>query len=604
MSWVRRAPLWIAACSGALGCTRARPRVARESESASVHAVASSAPAARAAASADASAAVPVFHGGGPHAAHSRYGMVVSVNADATRAGVRILEHGGNAVDAAVAVAYTLAVTEPSAGNVGGGGFMLIRKPGGPTVAIDFREVAPAALTRKHFDEAIAAKAMSRWAVGVPGSVAGLDLARARFGRLPLARDLAPAIELARRGHHIGTREALTISWNWPKLSRNPAARRLFGAGGHPRKAGTLFKRPNLARTLSLIATRGAAGFYRGRVAKRLVAALGGAMSLEDLASYHAVVRQPLSFPYHGLTVQVMPPPSAGGVAVAQELLMLAKLHAERFPAESPEALHLFIEVSRRAQAERSLHVVDPDSLSPAERARRRRNWLDPNYLLSRAPHIDPLHATPSSELSPLYAAVVKELQHDHTTHFSVSDADGEVVSCTTTLSSGFGAKIVAPGTGIVLNDSVASFSTVGDNLPVPGRRTVSSMAPTLVLARDRPVLVLGTPGGNTIPSTIVQVLRNVVDYGMTLEAAVDAPRIHQDFVPDQVRDERRRPLPAKVREALEKMGHHFSKKRIPIGDANVILLQGDTAYGYADSRWSGLALGPSRPPARPRPRR
>ena len=249
---------------------------------------------------------------------------------------MRVLEQGGNAVDAAVAVAYALAVTHPSAGNIGGGGFMLVRPRGGPTVAIDFREVAPAALTRPKFDAMIKAGAWGPAAVGVPGSVAGLNLARDRFGKLPLGTLLLPAIELARRGHRIGARQAAVLSWSWPALGKDPAARAMFGEadGKHPLGEGSLLKRADLATTLERIAREGDAGFYRGATAKALVKALakGGLVTLDDLAGYRAAVREPIRFSYRGLTIETMPPPSAGGVALAQTLLMLEQLGAHRLP--------------------------------------------------------------------------------------------------------------------------------------------------------------------------------------------------------------------------------------------------------------------------------
>ncbi len=546
----------------------------------------------------------PAVHAGGKRAVRGKYGMVTSVEPQATRAGVGVLEAGGNAVDAAVAVAYALAVTHPSAGNLGGGGFMLVRPGGGPTTAIDFRETAPHALTQKKFDQMIASGATGPASVGVPGTVAGLELAHQRFGRLPRKRVMAPAIALAEKGHRVGQREALTVHWNWAKLLHDRASRATFSHDNKPIAAGQLLKRPLLGKTLERIASAGRDGFYRGATASGLVGAMhhGGLLSLADLAGYQAKLRKPLRVRYHGLEVVIMPPPSAGGVAVAEELEMLDRLQVWKEPEGSAEELHLFIETSRRALSDRRFGVVDPDALTPAERQQRRGRWLDARGLLARLP-IDREHATPSAEVSPLYPAALKEIESAHTTHFSVVDAEGMVVSCTTTLSAGFGAKIMAPGTGVVLNNSIASFSTAGDNLPKPGRRTLSSMAPALVLRDGSPVLVLGSPGGDTIPSTVVQVLRNVVDYGMTIDKAVDAPRIHGSFAPDEVRDERARPISSGVKHALEKMGHRFSKKRIPIGDANNILIADGVAYGYADRREGGLAAGPDKAPTPVSPR-
>lgn len=601
-AWAVALLVALPACRHAASAAPGHEPSARTPASASAPPLAPAAPAAYAsAASKPEPEPLPVIHGGGKHAVRGTHGMVTSVEAAATRAGVRILEEGGNAVDAAVAVAYALAVTHPSAGNIGGGGFMLIRPKNGPTTAIDFRETAPAALTQKKFDRMIAAGATGPAAVGVPGTVAGLELAHQTFGRLTRAQVMAPAIALAEKGHRVSQREALTVRWNWAELRHDRAARSIFGRGAKPVRAGELLKRPLLGATLERIAKHGRDGFYRGRTARDLVRAMGkeGMLSLADLAGYRAKFRKPLRVRYHRLEVVIMPPPSAGGVAVAEELEMLDRLQAWKQPQDSAEELHLFIEASRRALAVRRFGVVDPDTLTPAERRQRRSRWLDAKGLLARLP-IDPEHATPSAKVSPLYSVALKEVESAHTTHFSVVDASGMVVSCTTTLSAAFGAKFVAPGTGIVLNNSVASFSTAGDNLPAPGRRTLSSMAPALVLRNGSTVLALGSPGGDTIPSTVVQVLRNVVDYGMTIDEAIDAPRIHGSFAPDEVRDERARPIPAKVKQELEKMGHHFSKKRIPIGDADNILIADGVAYGYADKREGGLAAGPAKAPEAP----
>jgi len=539
-----------------------------------------------------------VIRTGGRRAARGEHGVVSSVEAQATRAGVRILEAGGNAVDAAVAVAYALSVTHPSAGNLGGGGFLLVRPANGATLAFDFRETAPSSLTKERFDKMIAGGASGPAAVGVPGSVAGLNLVHRRFGRLPLERVISPAIALAKDGFRLGERQAETLVWNWAELKKDPAARAEFAEPGkaEPPKAGAHLRRPELARALERIAKQGDAGFYRGPTAEAIVKAASSNLPLDDLERYRPKEREPLTFRYRGLEIVTMPPPSAGGVAIEQTLLMLEQLRTFRLKRGSAEQLHLFIEAARRAHAERRFSVLDPDGLDPLELEARRRRWSDPLFLLGRAPAIDPGRATPSAEVHPLYPAAMRELEH--TTHLSVADESGMIVSLTTTLSAGFGAKLVAPGTGIVLNNSIAAFGTAGDNLPAPGRRTTSSMAPTIVLDQGRPVLVLGTPGGDTIPNTIVEVFLNVVDYGMTIDDAVDAPRLHHGFAPDEVRYERARPLPKPVLDALEKLGHRLSKNTTPIGDANEILLAGNVAWAYADPREGGLALA-AQPPTK-----
>jgi len=524
---------------------------------------------------------------GGPRAVRAEFGAVTSVEPHATRVGIAILEHGGNAIDAAVAVAYALAVTHPSAGNLGGGGFLLVRPKGGPTSALDFRESAPFALTRARFDAMQRAGGMGSVSVGVPGSVAGLELAHDRFGRLPRAAVIAPAIELA-RGHTVGAHQAALLAGSFNALSLDPAARAIFGKEKKPLPAGARLVQLDLAATLKRISDQGRDGFYTGPTASALRDLARGLITSTDLTAYQAKWRDPLRFDYHGLSVEVMPPPSAGGVAVTQILLMLQALHAETLAHDSAAELHLFVEAARRAQVERRFGVIDPDALSAAETAAKRARWLDPQAWLVPSP-IDPEHATPSTSLRPPPADTSAE--SEHTTHFSVIDAEGMVVSCTTTLSASYGAKLVLPGTGVVLNNSVASFAASGDNQPVGGRRTVSSMAPTMVLDGDDPVLLLGTPGGDTIPNTIVQVLRHIVDHGESLSAAVDAPRLHHGFLPDLLRYEPHNAPPAAELRELTRRGHKLKPGRSAIGDANEILIQGKLAFAYADPREFGLAL-------------
>ena len=532
---------------------------------------------------------------GGPRAVRAEFGAVTSVEPRATRAGIAMLELGGNAIDAAVAVAYALAVTHPSAGNLGGGGFLLVRPKGGPTSALDFRESAPLALSRARFDAMQRAGGMGPVSVGIPGSVAGLELAHDRFGRLPRAEVLAPAIELA-RGHTLGAHQAALLAGSFNALSQDPAARAIFVKDKKPLVAGERLVQRDLAATLKRIADQGREGFYAGRTASALSGLARGLITAVDLAAYQAKWREPLRFPYHGLTVEVMPAPSAGGVAITQTLLMLQALRAEALAHDSAAELHLFIEAARRSQAERRFGVIDPDALSAAETAQKRARWLDPNAWLGPAP-IDPEHATASASLRP--PALDSPTESEHTTHFSVIDAEGMVVSCTTTLSASYGAKLVLPGTGVVLNNSVASFASSGDNQPVGGRRTVSSMAPTLVLDGEDTLLVLGTPGGDTIPSTIVQVLRHIVDHGESLSAAVDAPRLHHGFLPDLLRYEPRNAPPAEVLRELTRRGHKLKPAGASIGDANEILIQPNVAWAYADAREFGLALAAKPVPTR-----
>jgi gamma-glutamyltranspeptidase / glutathione hydrolase len=539
----------------------------------------------------------PALSPGGADTAQGLHGLVVSVEEQATRAGVSVLEAGGNAVDAAVATAYALAVTHPSAGNLGGGGFMLVARPGQPTAALDFRERAPLATDTVRFNAMQQAGAVGPAASAVPGSVAGLNLAERNFGRLGLERVLAPAIALARNGHVVGAREALTLSWAWPSLRRDPEARRVFGSAHGPLRAGDRLVQPELALTLERIAQAGDAGFYAGPTAAALVRAMGstGLITLADLLEYRAALREPLEFEYRGYAVTTMPPPSSGGMAVAQMLLALESLAAYELPAGSADELHLFAEVSKRAQAQRRFELVDPDSAPDAMSAAGLAPRLTALALLDVWPRVDPTRATPSSLVNAAYQTAERE--PEHTTHISVVDADGNAVSCTTTLSGGYGARYMAAGTGVVMNNSLAAFSNVGLNLPKGGRRMLSSMAPTLLSTGGRAVALLGSPGGGTIPSTIVQVLRHLVDHGMTLEQAIEAPRLHHGFVPDELRLERSRPFPEAVLLELQARGHTLHSDPVPMGDADNIIVVAGVAYGHADSREGGLALA-----ARPAP--
>ncbi|HKY36817.1 MAG TPA: gamma-glutamyltransferase [Polyangiaceae bacterium] len=529
------------------------------------------------------------FAGGGPASVAGKHGIVTSSEAQATRAGVAVLERGGNAVDAAVATAFALAVTHPSAGNIGGGGFMLVR-PAGPealTTAFDFRETAPAALTREGFDRMQLGGAKGGAAAGVPGSVAGLLLAHQRFGKLPRADIVAPALELAQKGYVLGRRQAELLAASFKDLVKDPALAKRFGSKDKkPKGQGARITQPELAQALLRIQEDGAAGFYTGPTAVALARAPGSLIRPVDLERYRVVERIPLRSSYRGLQVETMPPPSAGGAALTEILGLLERLAAH--DKGGVEEIHLFLEASRRAQAERRFGVSDPDGLDPAAQQQALSRFLDPQALLARAP-IDHHRATPSRTLAPLYPGAVEETEQ--TTHLSVVDAQGMVVSLTTTISASFGAKLTAPGTGIILNNSVASFSRFGPNQPAPGRRTTSSMAPTLVLDQGQVVMVLGTPGGDTIPSTIATVLRHVVDHNFPLDQAVAAPRIHQSFLPDRARFETKRPLDPALVAALKARGHDVSGSHLAMGDSNDLLIDDGQAFGVADPRGGGLAL-------------
>jgi len=522
-----------------------------------------------------------------------RFGVVASVEKQATDAGISILEAGGNAIDAAVATAFALAVTHPSAGNLGGGGFLLLKR-GSVVQAVDFRENSPAALTGELFSKMIRSGGRGPASVGVPGTVAGLLLVHARHGALPLQRVLEPARRLAELGFVVGARQALTISWSKNSLAAHAPARNLFLPAGAVPKIGSVLKNPGLAVLIRRIAERGRAGFYEGPTADDIVDSLGtqGLLSRTDLARYEAKFRDPLAFDYLGFRVVTMPAPSGGGVALAQNLLQLQALEAEKTAPESATRVHLLAEASRRAQTERRLFVVDPDSLSDDENRARRARSLDPLTWLGPHP-VDPKHATPSASLHSLYADSAKELEH--TTHFSVVDARGDAVSCTVTLSGSFGSRVVTRETGVVLNNAVASFASVGENVARPNQRTVSSMTPTLLFARGQGFLALGSPGGDTIPSTLTESIVRLTADGEALASAVLAPRFHQGFVPDEIGTERDRPLPAAVASSLRALGHRLNASRSAIGDVHAAGWFEGEQRAFSDTREGGKAKAAAR---------
>jgi gamma-glutamyltranspeptidase/glutathione hydrolase len=483
-----------------------------------------------------------------------------------------------------VAVAFALAVTHPSAGNIGGGGFMIVRLKSGETHAIDFREAAPAAATTEGIVAMVKKGAYGYAATAVPGTVAGLGLAHERFGARPWAELLEPAVKLARKGHRLGPRQALVLGWAWPRLQADRAAREIWGRKGKPLAQGTTVRQLDLARTLEAIAKEGPRAFYAGPIARKIVAAMragGGLVTEADLAAYQAKLRAPLRFSYRGFTVDTMPPPSMGGVAFAQIMLSLERVRAHEAPRGSGLSHHLFAEAARRAYADRRRASADPD-FSPPEAASLLAKLLDGADLEGRRPAIDRERATASTEIAAAQEAQPAESQQ--TTHFSVVDVEGNAVSCTYTLSAGFGAKVVVPGAGVVLSNALAAFTPAGPNEVAPGKRMQSSMTPAIAAQGGRLALVLGSPGGDTIPNTVAQVLRNLVDHGMTIDEAVESPRLHHQWLPDRVRVEQGNPPPRAALEELRRRGHTLDLDASPIGDANNILID---AAGVA---WGLLA--------------
>jgi gamma-glutamyltranspeptidase/glutathione hydrolase len=539
-------------------------------------------------------------------------GMVVAPERDAAAVGLEVLRRGGNAVDAAVATAFALAVTYPRAGNLGGGGFLLYRDPQGAYAALDFRETAPEALTpasflgadgridpRKSLDGGLA--------VGVPGSVAGLVYAHEHWGTRPWSELLAPAIHMAEEGVTVSERAAATYAEENKRLAADPPARAIFTRDGAPLREGDRLVQKDLAGTLRAIADRGRSGFYDGPVAAgivRAVAAGGGVMSLEDLSRYRAVIRAPVSGTYRGRTVVSFPPPSSGGIVLLQALAMLERFDLAASGSGSSLTLHRIAEAERRAFADRSVFLGDPDAVRiPVT------GLLDRGYLRARADSIRDDRATPSTAIR---AGSPPAREGTSTLHLSIADAAGGAVALTTTLNSWYGAAIVAPGTGVLLNNEIDDFALspglpnqfglVGGeaNAVAGGKRPLSSMCPTIVEADPkgpRPLLVLGSPGGPTIISSILETILHVVDDGMTLQEAVDAPRIHHQWMPDEIRFERGA-LPADVAARLRALGHKLTERdRLGhvsmIGNVCAIGIDGLGRWtGAPDPRDEAVALG------------
>ena len=522
-------------------------------------------------------------------------GMVVAPDARAAAAGLETLRRGGNAVDAAVATAFALAVSYPRAGALGGGGFLLVRSPEGAVEGLDFRETAPRALTMDAFRSASGIPDPKRaqqggLAVAVPGLVAGLADAHARWGSRPWAELIAPAIELAEAGFTVTAVSALTFEEEAGRLAADPGARALFTADGKPLPAGSRVVQRDLARTLRAIARGGRSAFYEGPVAEAIaktVAGAGGVMAASDLAAYRTERREPLVGSYRGRKVVAFPPPSSGGIVLLQALALLERFDLAGSGAGSSTTLHRIAEAERRAFADRSRFLGDPAFVRVPVGG-----LLDPAYLAARSATIRDRRATPSSKIGPGTPSPAGE---GHTLHLSVADARGGTVALTTTLNSWYGAAIVAAGTGVLLNNEIDDFSLatgipnqyglLGENANAVagGKRPLSSMCPTIVEhpSGGRPELVLGARGGATIISSVLETILHVVDDGMTLQEAVDAPRIHHQWMPDAIQLEPRA-IPEDVAVALRAKGHTLTVRK-PFGSVCAI---GRDAMG----RWTGAA--------------
>ncbi len=537
--------------------------------------------------------------------AQSHSGMVVAQEARAARIGAEILKQGGNAVDAAVATGFALAVTYPRAGNIGGGGFMIIHLADGRNTAIDYRETAPAATTRDVFldDKGEADPAKSRdtgLAIGVPGTVAGLALAHARYGsgRLSLADLIAPAIALARDGIPVDGDIADTLASARDKFARWPSSAKIFlKADGTALTAGDTLVQRDLAGSLESIARNGPRAFYEGPMAERIAAAVragGGRMTAGDLNAYRAIEREPVRGRYRGYDVISMPPPSSGGVHLIEMLNILEGYDLKALRPGSIEALHVMIEAMRRAYADRAVFLGDPEFVRvPVKGLTSKRYAAELRATILRE------RATPSAEIR---AGNPAPFEGDNTTHFSVVDRFGNAVANTYTLNLSYGVGLVAEGTGILLNNELDDFAAKpgapnafglvgGDaNAPGPGKRPLSSMSPTIVLKDGAPVLVTGSPGGSRIITAVLQVVLNVLDHGMSIGNAVTAPRIHQQWLPDETMIEPG--FTDQTIRGLQSMGHTISV-RPPMTSANSIMITPDGFAGAADRRTRGaLAIG------------
>ena len=553
------------------------------------------------------------------HPVQASGGMVASDHRVASAVGADILRQGGNAIDAAVAVGFALAVVLPYAGNLGGGGFMLVREAKtGSTHAIDFRETAPAAARKEMFlnreGEIIPGKStITPYAVAVPGTVAGLLSAAQQYGVLPLKMLLSPAIHLAENGFIVSPVLAQQFSRQRSHLERWPSTREVFfkrkndvpdcpvsecpSSSLVTYQAGDTLVQPDLARTLRLIAENGIDGFYRGPVAQSIVDTLASSsrpMTLEDLSSYRIVMRKPIHGTYRGYQVYSMPAPSSGGVHLIQMLNILERFPLSEYGAGSAKTIHLIAESARLAYADRAEYLGDPDYVNVPQRGLTAKSYAE--ALIKR---IDLLRATPSKQVR---AGPAGDYESEQTTHFSVMDALGNVVSCTYTLNLNFGSGIVARGTGMLLNNEMDDFSSKpgvsnafgllggSANAIEPGKRPLSSMTPVIVLKEGKPWLATGTPGGARIITTVLQTILNTIDFKMNIAEALSMPRVHHQWMPDFLRIEKG--LSPDTIRLLQEKGH-VVRVMPTMGRVQSVQKQNGVLLGATDPRNpDGAAIG------------
>jgi gamma-glutamyltranspeptidase / glutathione hydrolase len=545
---------------------------------------------------------------------HAQHAMVTSVHELASRAGVDIMQAGGNAVDAGVAVGFALAVVHPQAGNLGGGGFMLIRTASGAAHFLDYREKAPGKATENMYLDAQGnvmpdASLVGYKAISVPGSVAGMVYALKKFGKLPLERVMAPAIRLARDGYPLAYEDA--EDFRDADLAKFAESHRIFQRDGKYYQPGEIFRQPELARTLERIA-KNPDDFYHGAMAREIAADIqkgGGLVSADDLANYDVKEREPIRGTYRGYDVISAPPPSSGGIALVEILNILEGYDLSKFGNQSAESIHVTSEAFRRAFYDRAEFLGDPDFAKiPVAQL------IDKKYAIAWRESINPGHASISKELkrpvfseleryASTHSPVLPVREPENTTHYSVVDSDGNAVAVTTTLNDSFGSRVTATGLGFLLNDEMDDFAskqgvpnTYGliqgpANAIGPAKRPLSAMTPTIVLKGGQLFLVVGSPGGPTIITTVANVLMGVIDYGLDMQAAVNAPRFHNQWLPDSIMVEDR--ISPDTVHLLESKGQKIEVRHF-WGDAECIEIDPKTGgrLGASDGRNNGKALG------------
>ncbi|EAN6150154.1 gamma-glutamyltransferase [Salmonella enterica] len=530
------------------------------------------------------------------HPVRATQGMVASVDVMATQVGVDILKQGGNAVDAAVAVGYALAVTHPQAGNLGGGGFMLLRTKDGATTAIDFREMAPAGATRDMFlDEQgnpDSKKSLtSPLASGTPGTVAGLSLALEKYGSLPLNSVVRPAIKLAQEGFIVNDALADDLkTYGSEVLPHHENSKAIFWKDGEPLKKGDKLVQQDLANSLTMIAENGPDAFYKGDIARQIAQQMqqnGGLITTDDLVAYQAVERTPVSGEYRGYQIFSMPPPSSGGIHIVQILNILENFDMNKYGFGSADAIQIMAEAEKYAYADRSEYLGDPDFVNVPWQA-----LTSKTYAKSIAGQIDINKAKPSSEIRP---GKLAPYESDQTTHFSVVDKDGNAVAVTYTLNTTFGTGIVAGNTGILLNNQMDDFSAkpgvpnvyglVGGeaNAVGPKKRPLSSMSPTIVVKDGKTWLVTGSPGGSRIITTVLQMVVNTIDFGMNVAEATNAPRFHHQWLPDELRVEKG--FSPDTLKLLEQKGQKVALKEAMGSTQSIMVGPDGELYGASDPR-------------------